>query len=159
MLAFAWSSLILLTPGDPNGAPPLLSLVFQAFFPGRPRRDPYTGLPQWPTGSPARMVVRVEPFPLTAIRALSLQLTLDGHAFNLTGPGSRYAILPCGAGGCDGCAPNIVEAELDPALLRALTVARTVAGEALGFPIQLTSADQRTLGELAARVGLSATQK
>jgi hypothetical protein len=143
-----------LTPGDPNGAPPLLSLVFQAFFPGRARRDPYTAVPQWPTGSPARMVVRVEPFPLTAIRALSLQLTLDGHAFNLTGPGSRYTILPCGAGGCDGCAPNIVEAELDPALLRALIVARTVAGEALGFPIQLTSADQRALGEFAERAGV-----
>jgi hypothetical protein len=34
-------------------------------------------VPQWPTGSPARLVVRVEPFPLTAIRALSLQLTLE----------------------------------------------------------------------------------
>jgi hypothetical protein len=143
-----------LTPGDLNGASPMVSLVFQALFPGHAQRDPYSGLPQWPKGKPARLVVRAEPFPLTAIRALSLQLTLDGHTFNLTGPGSRHTILPCGVGGCDGCAPNIVEAELDPALLRALTLARTVAGVALGLPIQLTSADQRALGEFAERAGV-----
>jgi hypothetical protein len=143
-----------LTPGDPNGAAPLISLVFQAFFPGRAARDPYTGLPQWPKGEPARLVVRAEPFPLTAIRGLSLQLVLDGHAFNLAGPGSRYAILPCGVGS-DDCAPNSVEAELDPALLRALTVARTVGGEALGFPITLAPSDQRALAEFAARVSVT----
>jgi hypothetical protein len=66
-----------LTPGDPNVAAPLVSLVFQALFPGRAPRDPYSGLPQWPKGTPARLVVRAEPFPLTAIRALSLQLTLE----------------------------------------------------------------------------------
>ena len=144
-----------LTPSDPNGAPPLLSLVFQAFFPGRQPREPYSLLPQWPRGAPARLVVRAEPFPLTVVRDLSLRLVLDDYTFDLTGPGSRYAMLPCGTGS-DDCAPNAVEAELAPSLLRALTVARTVRGEALGLPIQLVAADQRALGEFAERVGLAA---
>ena len=141
-----------LTPGDPNGNPPLVSVVFQAFFPGRAQREPYSLLPQWPRGAPARLVVRAEPFPMTAIRDLSLRLVLDGYTFDLTGPGSRYATLSCG----DDCAPNAVEAELDPSLLRALIVALTVRGEVLGFPIQLAAADQRALGAFAERVGLSA---
>ena len=144
-----------LTPGDPNGAPPLLSLVFQAFFPGRAQREAYSLLPQWPRGAPARLVVRVEPFPLTAVRDLTLRLELDGYTFNLTGPGSRYAMLSCG----EDCTPNAIEVDLDPSLLRALIAARTIRGEALGFPIQLTPADQRALGDFAARVGLSATRK
>jgi hypothetical protein len=144
-----------LTPGDPNGTAPLLSLVFQAFFPGRVQREAYSLLPQWPRGAPARLVVRVEPFLLTAVRDLTLRLELDGYTFNLTGPGSRYAILSCG----DDCTPNAIEVDLEPSLLRALIAARTIRGEALGFPIQLMPADQRALGDFAARVGLSATRK
>ena len=140
-----------LTPGDATGGEPLVNLVFQAFFPGRARRDPYTGLPQWPAGKAARMVVRAEPFPLTMIRRLSMQLVLDGHRFNLAGPGIIYTILPCGVGS-EECASNSVEAELDASLLRALTVARTVEGEALGFPIHLSAADQRALAEFSQRV-------
>jgi hypothetical protein len=143
-----------LTPGDPNGAPPLLSLVFQAFFPGRQPREPYSLLPQWPKGAPARLVVRADPFPLTVVRDLSLRLELDGYTFNLTGPGDRYATFPpCG----DDCTPNAVEAELAPSLLRALIVARTVRGEALGLPIQLVPADQRALSDFSERIGVSAT--
>jgi hypothetical protein len=144
-----------LTPDNPEGGPPPVNLVFQAFFPGRARRDPYSGLPQSPSGAAARVVVRAEPFLLTVIRGFSLHLILDGHTVNLTVPHSRYAILPCG----DDCAPTSVEAELDPALLRALAVAQKVGGEALGFPIQLTPADQRALGEFAARVGFAPLTK
>jgi hypothetical protein len=144
-----------LTPSDANGTPPLLSLVFQAFFPGRAPREPYSLLPQWPTGVPARLVVRAEPFPLTAVRDLSLRFVLDDYAFDLTGPGSRYAILPCGLGS-DDCTPNAVEVDLHPSLLRALTAARTVRGTALGFPIQLAAADQGALRDFAERVSLSA---
>ena len=140
-----------LTPGDPNAAPPLLSLVFQAFFPGRAQREAYSLLPQWPKGAPARLVVRVEPFPLTTVRDLTLRLELDGYSFDLTSPGSRYAMLSCG----DDCAPNAIEVDLDPTLLRALVAARTIRGEALGFPIQLTAADQRALGDFADRTGIS----
>ena len=148
-----------LTPGDPNGAAPLLSLVFQAFFPGRAARDPYTALPQWPKGEPARLVVRAEPFVLTAIRDLTLWLVLDDYTFDLTSPGSRHSILGCGPAGSDNCAPNIVEAELHPTLLRALIAARTIGGEAFGFPIQLTAADQRALAEFAGRVGVAPTHR
>lgn len=143
-----------LTPGVGNGNQPLLNLVFQAFFPGRPEREPYSGLPQWPKGAPARLVVRAEPFSLTAIRDLTLRFVLDDYTFDLTGPGSRYTIHPCGIGS-DGCTPNAVEAELHPTLLRALIAARAVRGEALGFPIQLAAADQRALADFAQRVGVS----
>jgi len=142
-----------LTPGDPNGAPPLLNLIFQAFFPGRPPREPYSLLHQWPRGLPARLVVRAEPFPLTAVGSLSLRFTLGDYTFDLTGPGNRYTTLSCGG---EDCTPSAVEAELDPSLLRALIVARTIRGEALGFPIQLVPADQRALGAFAERVGVSA---
>src|SRR5689334_20073003 len=143
-----------LTPRDADGGQPLVNLVFQAFFPGRAARDPFTGLPQWPAGDPARMVIRAEPLPLTVIRGLSLRLVLDGHPFNLAEPRSRYSILPCGTG-TEDCTPNTVEAGLDASLLRALTVARTVGGEVLGFPIQLDASDQRALAEFAARAGVS----
>jgi len=127
--------------------------VFQAFFPERAQREAYSLLPQWPKGAPARLVVRVEPFPLTAVRDLTLRLDLDGYSFDLTGPGSRYAMLSCG----DDCAPNAIEVDIDPSLLRALIAARAIRGEALGFPIELTPADQRALGEFTERVGVSAT--
>jgi hypothetical protein len=143
-----------LTPRNADDGEPLVNLVFQAFFPGRAARDPYTALPQWPAGVPARMVIRAEPLPLTVIRALSPRLVLDGHSFNLAEPSSRFSILPCGAGSED-CTPNTVEAGLDASLLRALTVARTVEGDVLGFPIQLDAADQRALAEFAARAGVS----
>jgi hypothetical protein len=98
------------------------------------------------------MVVRVEPLLLTAVRSLTLRLVLDDYTFDLTGPGSRYTILSCG----DDCAPTSVEAELHPSFLRALMAARTVRGEALGFPLQFEAADQGALAEFATRIGLSA---
>lgn len=140
-----------LIPTHPDGKPPLLHLVFQASFPGRAQREPYSLRPQWPKGTPARLVVRAEAFLLTVFRELSLRFALDGYTFDLTGPGSRYTFVPCG----DDCSPTAVEAELDPSLLRALIAARTVRGQALGFPIELAAADQRALSEFAARVGLS----
>ena len=45
-----------LIPEDSEGKPPLVNLIFQAFFPGRAERDPYTGLPREPKGPPARLV-------------------------------------------------------------------------------------------------------
>lgn len=140
-----------LVPTHPDGKPPLLHPVFQAFFPGRAPREPYALRPQWPKDAPARLVARAEAFPLTVFRDLSLGFVLDGYTFDLTGPGNRYTFLSYG----DDCAPTAVEAEVPPSLLRALTVARTVRGHALGFPIQLVEADQRALAEFAARVGLS----
>jgi hypothetical protein len=87
-----------LTPGDPSGTPPLLSLVFQAVCPGRAQLDPCSGIPQWPTRTPNRLVVRAEP----------------------------------------------------------LIAGRIVEGEALGFPIQLATADQRAPADFAKRVGMAA---
>jgi hypothetical protein len=144
-----------LTPSDSDGSAPLVSLIFQAFFPGRAPLEPYSLQPQWPKGTPARLVIRPEPFPLTAIRTLSLRFVIEGYAFDLMGPGSRYTILSCG----DDCTDNTFEAELDPALLRALVTARMVDGEALGFPIRLAPSDQRALGDFAARIGLAPTAR
>jgi hypothetical protein len=144
-----------LVPEDPQGKPPLFSLTFQALFPGRPERDPYTGLPKWPQGVPERLTVRAEPYPLTLIRELSLRLVIDGRTLDLTAPGSRYRNLPCLIAD-DTCAPNAVEAEIEASLLRSLITARAVRGEALGFTIDLTAADQLALQEFATRVGLSA---
>jgi hypothetical protein len=73
-----------LIPEDPEGRPPLFNLVFHAFYPGGANRDPYSGLPQWPKGVPARLTVSAEPLPLTVIRELSLLLVIDGKTFDLT---------------------------------------------------------------------------
>jgi hypothetical protein len=144
-----------LIPEDPDGKPPLVNLVFQAYYPGRAGRDPYTGLPQEPKGPPARLAVRAEPLPLTVIRELSLRLVIDGKRFDLTGPGSRYRNLPCLVSSED-CVPNAVEAELDPSILRSLIAAKTVQGQALGFPVTLTGPDLLALTEFASRIGLRA---
>jgi hypothetical protein len=146
-----------LVPEDPAGNPPLFSLDFQANFPGRPERDPYTGLPKWPQGEPQRLTVRAEPYPLTMIRELSLRLVIDGQRLDLTAPGSRYRYLPCLLG-TDECSPNAVEAELEASVLRSLISARAVRGEALGFTLELSVADQVALREFATRVGLSAEE-
>jgi hypothetical protein len=100
-----------LIPEDPEGKPPLVNLVFHAFFPGRAERDPYTGLPQWPKGEPARLTLSAEPLPSTVIRELSLQLVVDGKTIDLTGPNGRYRTLPCVIPSGD-CSPNAVEADL-----------------------------------------------
>ena len=56
------------------------------------------------------------------------------------------------------CTPNAVEADMEPSILRSVATARTVTGEALGFPIKLVAADQVAVGELLARVGLAEDQ-
>lgn len=143
-----------LIPEDPDGKPPLVNLIFQAFFPGRAERDPYTGLPREPKGPPARIVLRAQPLPLTMIRELTLRLVIDGKTMDLTGPASHYRLLPC-LGASDDCAQNAVEADLEPSTLRSLAAATTVRGEALGFPIKLTDADRAPLAEFATRIGVS----
>jgi hypothetical protein len=143
-----------LIPEHPDGKPPLVNLVFHAFYPGRAERDPYSGLPQWPKGPPARLTVSAEPLPLTVIQELSLQLAIDGERIDLTGPHGRYRTLPCVVASTD-CTPNAVEAALEPSVLRSLVTARSVGGKALGFPIKLVAADQLALGDFLARVGFA----
>jgi hypothetical protein len=146
--------LVRLVPIDPDGKPVRVNLVFQAFFPGRAQRDIYTGLPQWPKGPPARLVVTAQAFALTfVIPELSLRLAIDKATVDLTGPGSRYRNIPCLIT-TEDCAPNGVEADLEPAALRSLITARTVQGQALGLPIKLTHEDQAVLADFAARIGL-----
>lgn len=87
------------------------------------------------------------------IPELSLRLVIDGTTVELTGPGSRYRHIPCLIA-TDDCAPNGVEADLEPSVLRSLIMARAVPGQALGFPIELTRADQVVLADFAARIGL-----
>jgi hypothetical protein len=144
-----WLSLI---PEDPAGTHPLVTLIFQAFFPGRAERDPYSGLPREPKGPPARLVVRAQGLPLTVISHLTLRLEIDDKTIDLTGSAAKFRfVYPCPPG--DGCAANAVEAELEPSVLRSLATARVVKGEALGFPITLTADDQRSLAAFAARIG------
>lgn len=143
-----------LVPVDPEGKPVRVNLVFQAFFPGRAVRDPYSGLPQWPKGRPARLTVTAQALPLTfVIPELSLRLTVDGRTIDLTAPGSAYRNIPCLLA-ADGCTPDGVEADLDPVILQSLIQARSVEGHALGFPFKLTAADQSALTDFAARIGL-----
>jgi hypothetical protein len=143
-----------LIPEDSEGKPPLVNLIFQAFFPGRAERDPYTGLPREPKGPPARLVLVAQPLPMTLIRELSLRLVVDGKTIELTGPANRYRNLPCFVA-TEDCTPNAVEAELEPSVLRSLITARAVRGQALGFPIKLTAEDQRALAGFATKIGLS----
>jgi hypothetical protein len=146
--------LVRLVPTDPDGKPVRVNLVLQAFFPGRAQRDPYTGLPQWPKGLPARLVLTAQAFALTfVIPELSLRLVIDGSPVDLTVPGNRFRHIPCLIA-TDDCAPTGVEADLEPAVLRSLITARAVQGEALGFPIKLTHTDQAVLADFAARIGL-----
>jgi hypothetical protein len=142
-----------LIPENPDGKPPLVSLIFQAFFPGRAERNPYSGLPQWPKRAPARLALRAQPLPRTVIRELSLRLQIDGDTFDLTTPG-RYTNRPCFVA-TEDCSPNAVEAELEPSILRSLISARTAGGQALGFQVRLTGADQAALADFAARIGIS----
>jgi hypothetical protein len=142
-----------LIPEHPEGKAPLVNLVFHAYFPGRAERDPYTGLPQWPKGAPARLTVSAEPLPYTLVRELALQLVIDGKTIDLTGPGGSHRNLPC-AVASEECAPNGVEADLEPSLLRALAGARSVGGRALGFAFKLVPADQDSVRALGAKAGV-----
>lgn len=142
-----------LIPESPEGKPGLVNLIFQAFFPGVPERDPYTGLPREPKGPPARLVLVAQPLPMTVIHELSLRLVVDGQTIDLTGPSNRYRNLPCFVA-TEDCTPNAVEAELEPSVLRSSITARVVKGEALGFPIKLSAEDLRALAEFATKIGL-----
>ncbi len=143
-----------IVPEHPDSRSPLVGLIFQAFFPGPAKRNPYSGLPEEPQGPPSRLVLEAQPLPLTVIRELSLRLDVDGKTLDLTAPGSNYRNLPCLVA-TDNCVPNAVEIELEPGVLRSLITARSARGEALGFPIRLAEADQAALGRFAARIGLS----
>jgi hypothetical protein len=146
-----------LIPEDPAAKPPLVNLVFHAFFPGRADRDPYSGLPQWPKGTPARLTVSAEPLPLTVIQELTLQLDIDGVVTDLTGPNGRYRTLPYPC--LMGCVPNAVEADVDATVVRSIAAARSAGGKALGFPIKLVQADHVAVGEFLARIGLAGSTK
>jgi hypothetical protein len=142
-----------LIPEDPEGKPPLVSLIFQAYFPGKPETDPYTGAPRDPKGPPSQLILRAQPLPMTLVRDLTLRLMIDDKTVDLTAPGARYRYLyPCLPG--DVCAANAGAAEIDPPLLRALVKAQVVKGEVLGFPIKLAPEDQRALAEFATRIGV-----
>ena len=146
-----------LIPEEPEGKPPLVSLIFQAYFPGRPERDPYTGQPRPPKGPPSQLILRAQPLPLTVVRELTLRLTIDDKRVDLTAPGAKYRYLyPCSPG--EVCGANAVAAEIDASLLRSLIAARLVKGEALGFPIKLTADDRRLLAEFATRIGSGGEQ-
>ena len=146
--------LVRVIPVGPDGKPLRVDLVFQAFFPGRETRDWSTGRPQWPKGRPGRLAVTAQAFPMTfVIPELSLRLVIDGTSIDLTAPGSRYRNIPCLIT-TEDCAPNGVEADLEPSVLASLIAARSVQGQALGFPFELAKADTEVLGEFAARIGL-----
>lgn len=147
-----------LFPEGPQGEPPLVSLVFQAFFPGRAKREPYSKLPRWPKGAPERLTLTVQGSPLTFIQVFSLRLVIDDKTVDLTRPGSDYRYIGCPAGVMEECAVAGVVVNIEPSMLRALTTARSVRGEALGFPIELEEADQLALGEFMGRIGLSEAQ-
>jgi hypothetical protein len=144
--------LLRLEPQTPGGKEPLLSLIIRAAFPGRAERDPYSGQPRWPRGKPARLTITAEPRPLTVIRELSLRLAVDDVIVDLTKPGSPYRNIPCLVANED-CTPNGVEVEVSRAFLETLTMARGVAGTALGLPIRLTDADQAAVKTFLSRIG------
>lgn len=141
-------------PVGPDGKPLRVSLVFHAFFPGRETRDWNTGRPQWPKGRPARLTVTAQALAMTfVIPELSLRLVIDGTPIDLTSQGGRYRNIPCLIT-TEDCAPNGIEADLEPGVLASLIAARSVHGQALGFPFELAQADTEALGEFASRIGL-----
>lgn len=145
---------VLLLPEGPQGERPLVNFVFQAFFPGRAKREPYSKVPRWPKGKPEQVVLKVQGTPLTVIRELSLRLVIDNTTVDLTGPGSDFRSLGCFAGDME-CSPTGVEVKMEPSLLQSMITAERVRAQALGFPIELGEADQLALAAFAERVGLS----
>jgi hypothetical protein len=146
-----------LVPENPDGTPPLVNLVFHAFFPGRAERNPYTGLPQWPRGAPVRLTLSAEPLPTTVTRELQLRLDVDGVTIDLTGTSGRFRHLPCLVPAAE-CVPNGVEADVDPSIVRSMAAADSIGGLALGFPVTLASADRDAVREFAVRSGLAVAQ-
>jgi hypothetical protein len=153
---------VLLFPEGPQGEPQRVNLVFQAFFSGRAKRDPYTGLPQWPKGDPERLLMRVQPFPLTVVDELSLRLVVDDEAFDVGAScagfhaGQRCQLLfPCS----DGCYANGMSVEVEPELLQRLAEARVVTGTALGFPILLSADDVAAVGKFTEAIHLNAAPR
>lgn len=154
---------VLLLPGGPQGEPTPVNIVFQAFFSGRAKRDPYSKLPQWPKGEPERLAVRVQPFPMTVINEPSLRLVVDDETLDLGAPcrwplgsGGPCQILYSGVGSEPGSGSAIigVSVEVQPALLQRLAKARVVTGTALGLPILLSPDDLGAVGKFAEAVHL-----
>jgi hypothetical protein len=152
---------VLLLPEDAKGEPKGVNLVFHALFPGRAKRDPATGLPQWPKGAPEKVVVRVLPFPLTVIDELSLKLVVDGETFDLgascageSGPPCQL-LFPCS----EGCVANGMSVEVEPEWVQRLAQACVVTGTALGFPIVLSGEDLSAVAEFARAVTSEGSSK
>jgi hypothetical protein len=150
---------VLLLPESPQGEPAPVNLVFQAFFSGRAKKDPYSKLPQWPKGEPERLIVRVQPFPMTFSYELSLRLVVDDQTFDL----GEYCLPERFGPPCQilysGEVASGVSVEVQPALLQRLAKARSVTGTALGFPILLSSDDLSAVGKFAEAVHLNVVQR
>jgi hypothetical protein len=144
-------------PEEPDGSPPLVDLVFQAFFPGRAERDPYTGLPRWPKGAPARLAIRAS-LPTRSVREESLQLAIDGETFEVgsgcTSPSA--SALPCQVLQPDGGFPVGMTADVEPTLFERLAGAKSVTGTVLGFPITLSADDRAALVRFVEAIHLKA---
>jgi hypothetical protein len=147
---------VLLLPGGPQNQPQPVKIVFQAFFPGRAKRDPYSKLrPQWPKGEPERLTVRAQPFPMTVVDEFSLRLIVDEETFDLSQSckGAVGTGGPCQIQYSDSAIVG-VSVDIPPALLKKVANARAVSGTALGLPIILASEDLVAIGKFAEAVHL-----
>ncbi|MCI0423308.1 MAG: hypothetical protein L0312_29495 [Acidobacteria bacterium] len=155
---------LLLLPGDPQGEPAPVNVVFQAFFAGRAKRDSYSGLPEWPKGKPDRITLRVQLFPMTETltypRDLSLRLVVDEETIDLgascvpAGSGPVCQLLFPGEGAANG-----ISVEVQPVLLQRLAKAPVVTGTALGFQILLSSDDLDAVGKFVEAIHLNVASR
>jgi hypothetical protein len=146
-----WVSII---PVDPAGGPPLVRLVFQAFFAGKEAK-----------GVPSRLVLRALALPMTIVREYTLRLVVDGQNIDL----ASSCVSPGGGAGppcqllypvCDeGCSANGVAVDLQPELLRQLAGAHSVTGTALGFSTLLTSEDRAAISRFAGAIQVMAVPR
>ncbi len=114
--------------------------AFQAFFPGQQTK-----------GRPQRIQVKALGGHTSD---LSLRVTIDGKATDLTGPEGTSSLIypPCGPD--ERCGSIGVVADPKPELLSSMVISANVEIAAFGSTFQLSSQDRAALGEFAKEVGL-----
>jgi hypothetical protein len=133
-----------LVPGWDADGPNPTTLSFSAEYPGRELKR-----------APLVMVLRAQTDLLTyptRLRETRLEVEIDGERLELTAPDRQFTVnYPCGADDAP-CAFDAVVATLSGVELLRMAYARTVTGNALGFPFALSQAQIEKIREFSKRI-------
>ena len=139
-----WTRIV---PSGLDGSHLPIDLIASVRFKGKAAR---------PAEPPTSVSVLVQASPIAALPydVLSFVAVNErGERFDLVRSGMTAGLIPFNC--ADGCAPNAIHAQVNPALFLGLARSKTIAGTVLGLKYRLDAADTAALLQFARAMGLT----